>query len=63
VLIYSGILAHASSHAAKITWPLLFPEIMAEWIKPFELASILLFLFALMALKKLVNKTKSGHFY
>jgi hypothetical protein len=56
VLIDLGMLAHASSHAAKTTWPLLFPEIMAAWIKPFELASILLFLFALMALRKIIKQ-------
>jgi hypothetical protein len=56
------MLALASSHAAKTTWILLFPEIMAEWIKPFELASILLFLFALMALRKIVQQNQKWAF-
>jgi hypothetical protein len=62
VLIDSGMLAYASSHAAKTTWPLLFPEIMAEWIKPFEMTSILLFLFALMALRKIVQQNQNWAF-
>ena len=53
VLIDSGMLTHASLHVAKITWPLLFPEILAEWIKPFDLVGIILFLFALMVLRKI----------
>ena len=62
VLIDSGMLAHASSYAAKTTWPLLFPEILEEWIKPFELASILLFLFVLMALRKIFQKNQNWAF-
>jgi hypothetical protein len=62
VKIDSGMLAHASSYAAKKTWPLLFPEILEEWIKPFELASILLFLFMLMALRKIFQQNKNWAF-
>ena len=62
VLIDSGMLAHASSYAAKTTWPLLFPEILEEWVKPFELASILFFLFVLMALRKIFQQNQNWAF-
>jgi hypothetical protein len=62
VLIDSGMLAHASSHAAKTTLPLLFPEILEEWIKPFELASMLLLLFVLIALRKIFQQNQSWAF-
>ena len=62
VLIDSGMLTHASLHVAKITWPLLFPEILAEWIKPFGLVSIILFLFALMVLRKIFQQNQNRAF-
>jgi hypothetical protein len=62
VLIDSGMLAQASSHAAKTTWSLLFPEILEEWIKPFELASIILFLFVFLALRKISQQNQKWAF-
>ena len=62
VLIDSGMLTHASLHVAKITWPLLFPEILAEWIQPFGLVSIILFLFALMVLRKIFQQNQNRAF-
>jgi hypothetical protein len=62
VLIDSAMLAHASSHAAKTTLSLFFPEILAEWMKPFELASILLIIFVLMALRKIFRQNQNWAF-
>ena len=62
VLIDSGMLAHASSYAAKTTWSLLFPEILEEWIKPFELASFILLLFVFMAFREILQQNKNWAF-
>jgi hypothetical protein len=62
VLIDSGMLAHASLHAAKTTWPQLLPGVLSEWIKPFELASLLLSLFVFMALRKIFQQNKNWLF-
>jgi uncharacterized membrane protein len=56
VLIDSRMLDNASLHAAKITFPLFFPELLAEWMKPFNVPSILLILFVLIALRKLFKQ-------
>jgi hypothetical protein len=59
VIIDSSMLAHASSHAAKTTSPLFFSGILDEWMKPFELASTLLFLFVLIAFRKIFQQNPS----
>jgi hypothetical protein len=58
VLIDSRMLAHASFNAAKITFPLFFPELLDEWMKPFDLPGILLILFVLIALGKLFQQNQ-----
>ena len=58
VLIDSAMLAEATSHAAKTSLPLFFPELLAEWIKPFNLSGVFFFLLALIGLGKVVY-TKS----
>ena len=56
VLIDSAMLAEATSHAAKTSLPLFFPELLAEWTNPFEQAKVLFLLFALMGLGRLFQK-------
>lgn len=56
VLIDSAMLADATSHAAKIALPLFFPELLAEWIKPFELSGVLFFLLVLIGAVRLLKK-------
>ncbi len=58
VLISPAMLAEATSNAAKTSLPLLFPELLAEWISPFESAGILFFLFALMGLGRLFRQNR-----
>jgi hypothetical protein len=62
VLIDSAMLAEATSHAAKISLPLFSPELLSEWMKPFEVAGILFFLFALIGLGKLFQQNRSTAF-
>ena len=59
VLIDSAMLEEATSRAAKISLPLFFPELLGEWVKPFEFAGILFFLLALIALGKLFQQNRS----
>ena len=56
VLISPAMLAEATSNAAKTSLPLLFPELLAEWISPFEPAGFLFFLFALVGLSWLFRQ-------
>jgi hypothetical protein len=62
VLIDSSMLAEAISHAAKISLPLFFPELLAEWIKPFNLIGALFFLLALIGSGKLFIQNRSVAF-
>jgi hypothetical protein len=50
VLIDSAMLAEATSHAAKTSLPLFFPELLTEWMKPFDAAGILFFLLAIIGI-------------
>ena len=59
VLIDSAMLADASARAAKISLPLFFPELLVEWMKPFERVGIIFFLFALLGLVKLFQQNRS----
>ena len=58
VLISPAMLAEATSNAAKTSLPLLFPELLAEWISPFEPAGFLFFLFALVGLSWLFRQNR-----
>ena len=58
VVIDSTMLAEATFHAAKTSLPLFFPELMAEWISPFEQAGILFSLLALMGLGRLLQQNR-----
>ena len=58
VLISPAMLAEATSNAAKTSLPLLFPELLAEWISPFEPAGFLFFLFALVGLSWLFRQSR-----
>ena len=58
VLISPAMLAEAISNAAKTSLPLLFPELLAEWISPFEPAGFLFFLFALVGLSWLFRQSR-----
>jgi len=58
VLISPAMLAEATSNAAKISLPLLFPELLAEWISPFEPVGFLFFLFALVGLSWLFRQSR-----
>ncbi|MBT3514742.1 MAG: hypothetical protein HN474_05455, partial [Nitrospina sp.] len=62
VLIDSAMLAEATSHAAKTSLPLFFPELLAEWIKPFNLSGALFFLLALIGLGKLFIQNRNVAF-
>ena len=59
VLIDSAMLAAATSRAAKVSLSLFFPELLAEWVKPFELAGILFFLLALIGVGRLFQLSRS----
>ncbi len=52
VLMEPAMLAEATSHAAQTSLPLFFPELLNEWISPFESAGLLFFLFALIGLAR-----------
>ena len=62
MLIDSAMLAEAASHAAKISLPLFFPALLSEWMKPYEVAGILFFLFALIGLGRLFQQNRSAAF-
>ena len=62
VLISPAMLAEATSNAAKTSLPLLFPELLAEWISPFEPAGFLFFLFALVGLSWLFRQNRITSF-
>ena len=62
VFIDSEMLAVATSRAAKISLPLFFPELLAEWVRPFELAAILFFLLALTGLGRLFQQNRCTAF-
>jgi hypothetical protein len=59
VLIDSTMLVEAASHAAKTPLPLFFPELLTEWMKPYEVVGNLFFLFAVIGLVKLFQKNRN----
>lgn len=59
VFIDSKMLAEATSHAAKSSLPLFFPELLAQWTSPFESLGIIFFLFALLGLVRVFKKNKA----
>ena len=58
ILIDSAMLAEATSHAAKISFPEFIPKLLSEWVKPFDEVGPLLLLFTFIGLKWLFEKNR-----
>ena len=59
VLIDPAMLVEATSHAAKTSLPLFFPELLANWIKPFNLSGPLFLFLALIGSGKLFIQNRN----